>query len=505
VTPGCARFTFSPGEKACIMYAAYAEMVLINDLTSGSIPSKMTGASNPAAAANSGVDAPVAASLTLEPPAPALPIFAKLESLPPPPPPDLSIHGDSTALQDLISDLSVIVFSAIFVGCLMCTYCFFAPQILTSLHRATDGRIGKVHVRSHRYVHHQLPADEDQFMRLRANSSTAIVPIDEPPRRKKRSSRKSGQRLTHVTDGRENDRKSGAGRRKVRLVVQTTAITQSRDVAIGLCASIETLRTLFYDEFTSALKGVQPAHAQLFCLAPAPPPKDAVLPPTEQKQEQPLAWLLISSRSDFARVRECPAFRLQDQRCDEALNAQYVVAFPETQEEDETACCDRRPVKGREASEASPAPCDIVSIAESRRGRSRDRRGLRGSSTPASCDPCATDGADEIGGSCSDDSATSSRQSLIRGGTGTTRAPCIPPPDPARLATCLEAPPSAADLQAQALALTSSSVEHFQASCALPGGDDVPRRAMSVAGSTWEDDDPDGTGVSRVRAMVDLE
>jgi len=497
-----------------------------------------------------------AAALALHlPQPPSLPVFAKLGELSPPPPPDLNIHGDSVALQDIISDLSVVVFTAIVVGFFMCVYCFFAPTILSSLHRATNGKIGKVHVRSHRYVHHKLPVDEDQYRRMRVSTSTAIMPVDEPPKRKKRSGRKNGHRHASTYHGddarRDEDPMDATGRRKVRLVVQTTAITQSKDVDVGSCHNPDALRSLFYDEFTSALKDVRPEHSQLFCLAPAP--KVAVLPPSERQEDEPMAWLLVTDHSDFVRVIDCPAFRLQDKRCDEALTAQYVVAFAQSHDPQAQTTAihgKRRQKKSRSVVSAAPplcepalpveqkrsrsivsatappcevalpceaalVPCEVALPVESRRGRSRDRRGARGcSSAPPSCVgvPCATDGADGAEDSGSDESATSSsRQSLLRG-TGPTRASCIPAPDLARLAVCHAAPPPPADLTAQlagqALTLTSSSLQQLEVSCRLPGCNSIPPRATSVAGSAWDDDDPDGTGVSRserVRAIADLE
>jgi len=531
VTKGCARFTFSPGTKTCLMYVAYAEMVMVSDLTSGSIPSKLSGVElstlqHGVVAAD--VQPAAAAALALLPQPPSLPVFAKLQSQPPPPPPDINSHGDSSALQDIIGDLSVVVFTAILVGFFLCVYCCFAPQILSTLHHATNGKMGKVHVRSHRYVHHKLAADEDQFVRMRSRKSTAIVPVDEPPKRKKKGGKKNGQRQAANCgdDGRRDERVIDlGGLRTVRLVVQTTAITQSKDVQVGLCQNLEALRSLFYDEFTSVLKDVRPANAQVFCLAPAPPPKMAVLPPSEHQQEEPMAWLLVTDQSDFMRVMECPAFRLQDERCDEALTAQYVVAFAQSHDLQAQMvltitgkkkkksksvvncappplvdCAPPREV-ARSVVHCAPPPSEMAPPVEDRRGRSRDRRAARvsASAPPPSCVgvSCSATDADNGAESGSDDSATSSRQSLLRG-TGTTCAPCIPAPDLARLAACHAAEAAeAAALTGQAFALTSSSLQHMDMNCQLPGCNSIPPRASSVAGSAWYDEDPDGTGVSR--------
>ena len=51
----------------------------------------------------------------------------------------------------------------------------------------------------------------------------------------------------------------------------------------------------------------------------------------------------------------------------------------------------------------------------------------------------------------------------------------------------------------------SESLNQLAVSCQLPGCNSIAPPAPSVAGSHWDDDDPDGTGVSRVRAMAELE
>lgn len=543
VTKGCARFTFSPGDKSCIMYAETAELVMVHDLTSGSIPSKLTGASIAGDGTQGGEEVHA-----LVPPAPSFPAFAMLENLSPPPPPDMSTHGDSTVLQDLISDLSVVVFTIISLGFLMCVYCFFAPQLLTSLHRATNGKMGKVHVKAHRHL--RVPDDDDEaWLRMPANTSTALMAVDEPPtRKKKRNGRKDKDKGSSrralgfresrcaADDGRGSIVSSSRTGNKARLVVQTPEITQTRDVDVSRCDSADALRTLFYNEFPSVLKAVSLVHTQLFCLAPAPPPKGAPTPSGEKASDDPFAWLLVTEYSSFARVLECPAFRLQDKRCDEALTAQYVVAFPSSEEPAPTQNGDaksgRRATKCHPPDAASAATCapprqcepmpKTEPTAEKLRGRSRDRRSSsRGyASAPPSC--VGFPGA-ENDGSGSDEGATSGRHSTFRG-TGTTPA-LAPPPDLARLAASHAAPPPPSQLQEQlhaqalaaGLALTSSSLQQHHVSCQLPGCNALPpARAASVAGSActpsaWgmdHDEDPDGTGVSRsdrARAMAELE
>ena len=108
-------------------------------------------------------------------------------------------------------------------------------------------------------------------------------------------------------------------------MVRTQALTQSRDLTIAQCDDVEELRGVFFDEFRSILQSIRPSHTLLFCLAPARP--------TQKVREDASAnsprmmRFLVTKHSDFAQVIRCPAFRLQDKRCDEGQAATYAVAF----------------------------------------------------------------------------------------------------------------------------------------------------------------------------------
>ena len=47
-------------------------------------------------------------------------------------------------------------------------------------------------------------------------------------------------------------------------------MSQSKDLDVSHCEGYDELRSLFFDEFPAALKGLRPRHMQLFCLAPPP-------------------------------------------------------------------------------------------------------------------------------------------------------------------------------------------------------------------------------------------
>ena len=380
VTSGCTRFTFSESSKACTMYKEFAQLVIVDDMTSGSIPSKLIGATG--ASGGGFTSGPASFDVALDmPPAPALPSFAILEMMPPPPPPDRSATGDSMGLKSLISDVSIVAGSAFVLGLLMCIYCFFSPNLIALVQRIRDGKPSRKNARrrdgyapARRKPRRGLDPDDDDdddyddddddeydqenFPRgpprgrraLERAAPIAVVAVADERRGRKGRGGRPGSARRGERGGRFDDEYDEPPEpevelgRRARLVVQTTAICQTRDSDVGRCESMDDLRTLFFDEFPSVLKGLRPKHMQLFCLAPSPARGELAYVADEDRM-----WLLVTRESDFTRVMECPAFRLQDERCDEAIGAEYVVAFAEA----------RRGRRGRRKQERAPQPLQL--------------------------------------------------------------------------------------------------------------------------------------------------
>ena len=408
VTPGCSRFTFSDASKACTMYPAYAEIVMVNDLTSGSIPSKLAGASAAVPPVAGGGEAPAFVDDTV-PPAPSMPSFAKLVMLPPPPPPDK--EGDASELfKGVMSDVSIVAGSAMIFGLLFCMYCLFSPTIIGVINSVKEGKAsrGRSRSSSHGGRHHKLPQraprmedddeddeddDEDDdgealIGRRLKKAKTAIVPV-EPRRKPRRASerasagtgRKNGRGRSRVQSEDEDDdddeeeddergrERGSSGRRSrapppeptARLMVQTVAISQSRNLVVTHCRDYEALRDIFFEEFYSALKGVRPGQTLLFCLAP-PPGESTTRQRRRGRHEDPeeqLMWLLVTKHSDFSKVIACPAFRLQDERCDaDADPDEYVVAF-----EKESKSNRRQKQRKQEEQRRQPLMLEMVPVA----------------------------------------------------------------------------------------------------------------------------------------------
>ena len=96
------------------------------------------------------------------------------------------------------------------------------------------------------------------------------------------------------------------------------------------------------EQFHSVLKDLRPGQTQLFCLAP-----DESSSCTNANPQ--MMWFLVTKRSEFERVVQCPAFRLQDKQCDDGHSNNYKVAF-----EGGRRAAGRRPRTGRPQGQGDP-------------------------------------------------------------------------------------------------------------------------------------------------------
>lgn len=544
VTPDCAKFTFSPGTKQCTMYASFAEIFHVDDLTAGVIRSKMSGATFNSAGFAGATGADGEPIISFLPPSPALPTFAQLLNLPPPGPPS---RRESSTTTLLIRDASIGVACAIGLGFLLSLYCFFSPQILTAIHTVTGGRAGKVHVRSHRVS--RFDEDEEWDRRKGRRSRNGHDRRGHDRRDGRRDDRGDDRREDRRQDDRRPDRRDDrqSNRRRdrrnerreespeelqsARLMVQTPEITQSRDIVVGECEDLEDLRELFFEEFHSVLKQVRQSQTLLFCLASA-----------ESDAEQQMMWFLVTKQSDFARVVRCAAFRLQDKRCNEGDAASYAVAFKEAPGEG------RRAKKGKAKGQTlllgyNPTVEEHHGAAYAHAhgpsghanggyGGHDNHDGYDRQSLPGRGRECAAAAAYESPASDADDPpppvhAAASRSHALNGSNLRTcgyAQYAVPPPPPPAYATAAASPrinkypPQTAHMavahsrqpppplpppppppSADSLALTTSALELL--STRLPGCNAVPP-AMSAARSqvsTWDEDDGGNSRVSRAR------
>lgn len=558
VTAECAKFTFSEGDKKCTMYASFAEMVMVNDLTAGTIRSKQasfnTAGFNQATGEGfGGTQQPMFAFM---PPMPDMPGFAKLVMRPPPPPPS---RREDSVTEDLIRDISIGVGGAIIMSFFLAIYCFFSPQLLTLLHEVTGGRAGKMHVRAQKVSRVDEDDDDDDGEDNYWGAETAVG--EEEPRRKPRRGRRPRKhghnRDSCGADDRHadpDDRGGSGGRgsrhgkgRKARLMVRTPAITQSRDVCVAECEDLEELKAFFFDEFHSVLKDLRSGQTQLFCLAPDESSSCSNADPQ-------MMWFLVTKRSEFERVVQCAAFRLQDKQCDEGQSNNYKVAF-----EGGRRAAGRRPRTSRPQGQGDPvlllgynpqangngdaapwssaatackdsspsfAPLPPQEDVGRRRGVGADgasrRPGRTGATHVSSTSLADAEDANQSGGSSEEESAAR-RNGSGGGGRGTHRSainalalppatmclaappPRVLPPPPATLRVpprplpqCTPCTPCTQCNQQALTPLSSAALD--QLSTQLPGCNTLPLRSAKSEVNAWDEDEADLNGrVSRSR------
>jgi hypothetical protein len=250
----------------CTLHTSTAEMYMVSGRISGTIEGK--GVSF---ASDTGNGYGLA-----YPPPPSMPAFSTLHSSPPPPPIEAN---DSGGAQDVIAYISVAVISLLMVMLTLCAFFFFSPQLRALRNRCTQ-----------RGVKYDLAKGETDPM---------MIPEGGAKRKKKRGGK--------------------AGHAKV--IVQTTGLTQSKDMDVS-CDSSEALVQKIFEEFSHMVKELRPAHTVLLCKAlDAEDEEDEEASNAEQ-------WLLVDEDSDFAQVlAQCKTFKLLEQKR-AAARSKYRLAFP---------------------------------------------------------------------------------------------------------------------------------------------------------------------------------
>merc|ERR1711865_535153 len=132
--------------------------------------------------------------------------------------------NDSGGAQDVIAYISVAVISLLMVMLTLCAFFFFSPQLRALRNHFTQ-----------RGVKYDLAKGETDPM---------MIPEGGAKRKKKRGGK--------------------AGHAKV--IVQTTGLTQSKDMDVS-CDSSEALVQKIFEEFSHMVKELRPAHTVLLCKA----------------------------------------------------------------------------------------------------------------------------------------------------------------------------------------------------------------------------------------------
>lgn len=267
----CTKFTFDEESHSCTLHGPYADMYMVNDKTTGTIDGK-------------GVSFNGVSQRNAFPPPPSMPGFATLHSSPPPPPLQAS---DSGRAQEAIAYLSVAVIVLLIVMFSLCFFFFFSPQLRAAMNALTG-----------KSVKYGKPVEQMGKSR-----------------------------------GKRGKKRADKGARKI--IVQTSSMTQSKNMPVGSCKSADELVMRIFDEFSHMVKALRPAQTVLLCKnleASAHSDHDS---DDDEGDEEEIAgaevWQLVDDETDFAKaLASCKIFKLVEERRGVA-RAKYSVAFPKSQ------------------------------------------------------------------------------------------------------------------------------------------------------------------------------
>ena len=348
--PECAKFTFESYSKACVMYAAYAERYLTAALSSGTVKGRTSSdiaargggggsyaaTSGPRGGGGGGGGGGGASAfkpwLDDSSPPPAPPAFTSAIVKPPPPPPP----GDVASTKNLMTGFSIGAFVLMMFGFTTCAFCFFGPQLLNLVFKATGGRLG----RRHTGMQKLYTSDWDEKVALAASTR-------QPPER-------GGGRKKKKNKGRVEAR---AG--YVNVTVETAAMTQKKELCVEEVGEYSELMDCIFDEFGPLLKKRSQREVLLFCYGESTQGRDEH--DEEEEVELRYAWLLVVSKSDIRQVLSaCSALKLTE-KAEGHRDEDFERAFMPEEHEEEG--------KRRKAKKAKKAKKD---------GKKKGRKGRRG-------------------------------------------------------------------------------------------------------------------------------
>jgi len=231
------------------MFVAFSEHYFTSGLLSGIVNGRAAQVTH---AGEGGKVAPLESLIV--PPAPPSFVLQLAASSPPP-------AGDDIGLR-VVADMSLSAGFIMISGFFICLYCFFSPQLLSLLYKVSNGKLGK--------------------------PSRSLV---------------AGQHSGGV-----QGKASKKHRRKQQLepgwavvTVQTSQLSQNKEVEVEGCETLDELRDVIWEEFGHLLNGIKR------------PKKDTViLCLTGSDEASGQGWQLVTAASDLARVVDCGALKLME-------------------------------------------------------------------------------------------------------------------------------------------------------------------------------------------------
>ena len=231
------------------MFVAFSEHYFTSGLLSGIVNGRAAQVTH---AGEGGKVAPLESLIV--PPAPPSFVLSLTASSPPPAEDDIALR--------VVADMSLSIGFIMISGFAICAYCFFSPQLIALLYRISNGKLGKA-------PQSVLQSQHSGGMQGKAS--------------------KKHRRKQQMEPG-------WAG-----VTVQTSQLTQNKEVEVAGCDTLEQLRDAIWEEFGHLLKGIKR------------PAKDTViLCLTGSDRAAGQSWHLVTAASDLARVVDCGALKLME-------------------------------------------------------------------------------------------------------------------------------------------------------------------------------------------------
>ena len=277
--PRCSKFVFEHYGGNCQLFGPQSEKYFTFNLLSGTVDSRGGsvgddgqlggggGASYHAGTSDAYDDAPAdtgwstegggddLSAMNFAPPIP--PSIFDLLSRPPPAP-----NGDPSEggiAKRILADFSLGIGFLILIVFTLFAYLFFAQDINTLVYRFSNGRIGK--------------------------RPRSLLPTQEP--------------VDSLEPQHSSESKKGKGLAPgwAKVTVQTSQVTQKKEIEVAHCETLEELRELVWDEFGHLLKTVKQKDMVLLAWAA----NDA-------------RWELVTAASDMSQLSACTAVKLAEKK-----------------------------------------------------------------------------------------------------------------------------------------------------------------------------------------------
>lgn len=310
--PRCAKFVFEHYGGDCQLFGPQSEKYYTFNLLSGTVDGRAT-AEDQRSGGDVGMlpdhDADWADEWPLGemgPPAPPMMSFG----LGFPPPSPGAKMGESGVASTVLADFSLLMGFLIVIVFSLFSYLFFAQDINSALYTASSGRLGK--------------------------KPKSILD------RLERAAERQGD-TPQLEWKKKNNKRSALPEGWAKLTVQTSQVTQKKDVEVADCETLEELQSLIWEEFGHVLKTVKRKDMLLLVWTSG----------HDDGDDTAARWELVSAASDIQQVVACQAMKFSEKSAFDmkALTVAFTTALPDKSSKKSRRLATRLALQQREPSQ----------------------------------------------------------------------------------------------------------------------------------------------------------